>query len=122
VVPAHLASVPIRPYFPTEGNGAGTSATPTQPAEADPYDDGLDPIIAEPPRRPAAGGPERPAPAAPAPATNGRRQRGPAPAPDPRLDDEPRFAEVASRPLRVSRLGPDGGPAQDLPSSPPAES
>jgi non-specific protein-tyrosine kinase len=121
LVPARLASVPIRPYFPTESNEAGANGTQSEPAEADAFDDGLDPIIAEPPRRPAAGAPARPGPAAPAPATNGRRQRGPASAPDPLLDDEPRFAEVASRPLRVSRLGPEGEPAQDLPSSPPAE-
>jgi hypothetical protein len=37
---------------------------------------------------------------------------------DPLLDEEdPTFSEVASRPLRVSRLG-----TEDLPSSPPAES
>jgi non-specific protein-tyrosine kinase len=109
VLPGHLASVPIRPYFPGETNGNGSQG---RPAEVETAGDGLDPIITDPPRRPTSSAPAEPARA------NGSRQPGVGANRDPLLDEEdPTFSEVASRPLRVSRLG-----TEDLPSSPPAES
>ena len=112
--PAHLGAMPIRPYFPGDN---GTTKSEDESAEADAYKDDLDPIITEPPRRPTTNVPTSDAAQAEPTPANGRRQRTPAGQSQVAADDEPKFAEVASRPLRVSRLS-----SEEPPSAPPAES
>jgi non-specific protein-tyrosine kinase len=120
VAPAHLGSMPIRPYLP--GNDPAeeqpadprpVDSAPTARASADAeYGDDLNPIITEPPPSRAAD----PAPPAAAP-SNGRRARANGRVSAPREEPEHTFAEVASRPLRVRRLA-----TEEFPSEPPAES
>lgn len=108
---ANIGVVPGRPYLPGKVNAEKGSNGHV--GGGGDYGDELDPIIADPPRTSQE---------APTPETQStKRPRGPrAETPESAEDIEPSFAEVASRPLRVTRLSRD--PDDDLPSGPPAES